>query len=239
MSETYQFKLPLMQPSQAQKHVTFNEVAALLDAVAQLRFVSIVTTTPPVSPADGAAYFVAPVATGSWFGQEGSVAVSANGGWMFVTPKVGWRAWVEETQTQLYFDGISWIDDIEASSPNGALIRNRIIEFDHNIIAGAIHFSSTDIPSNSMVYGVTGRVIEAVVADASATGWEVGINADNSRYGTGYGLPLNSFVHSVSSAPTTYYADTSLRVACVGGDFISGKIRFCLHLLELTPPVSV
>ncbi|MCP5075890.1 MAG: DUF2793 domain-containing protein, partial [Rhodobacteraceae bacterium] len=92
---------------------------------------------------------------------------------------------------------------------------------------------------NAMAYGVTGRVIEAISADATATSWKLGVSGDNSRYGSGYGFSLNSYVHSVSGAPTTYYSDTPLRLACVNGDFTSGKIRFCLHVLELGLPDTV
>ena len=239
MSDTYQFKLPFMQPSQAQKHVTFNEVAALLDAVAQLRLVSLTTTTPPAGGVDGAAYNVAAGATGDWSGQDGQVAVASNGGWLFVTPKTGWRAWVEDTNTQYFYYGGSWVDDVVATSPAGATMRNRILEFDHDILAGNVQYSITDIPANSLLYGLTGRIVEVIVADASATGWKLGVTGDNPRFGAGHGLALNSYVHSISSSPTAYYSDQALRIACIGGNFISGKIRFCLHLMELSPPDSV
>ena len=36
MNETTQLKLPLLQPAQAQKHVTVNEALALLDQLALL-----------------------------------------------------------------------------------------------------------------------------------------------------------------------------------------------------------
>ena len=36
MVETYQFKLPLVQAAQAQKHVSVNEALARLDAAVQL-----------------------------------------------------------------------------------------------------------------------------------------------------------------------------------------------------------
>ena len=69
MSNTYQFELPMLQASQAQKHVTVNETMARLDALAQLRFVSRSLSVPPASPVDGEAYFVASSGTGDWAGQ--------------------------------------------------------------------------------------------------------------------------------------------------------------------------
>ncbi|MCP5074606.1 MAG: DUF2793 domain-containing protein, partial [Rhodobacteraceae bacterium] len=205
MSETYQFNLPLMQPSQAQKHVTFNEVTALLDAVAQVRLASLTLSAPPTVVVDGEAYNVASGATGDWAGQESMIAIASNGGWRFVTPRIGWRAWVEDVAGQYFFDGTGWVDDLVAFSPGGATLRNRIIEFDHDVVAGTFHNTLTSIPANAMAYGVTGRVIEAISADATATSWKLGVGGDNSRYGSGYGFSLNSYVHSVSGAPTTYY----------------------------------
>jgi len=55
MTETNQFQLPLVQASQAQKHVTVNEALARLDAAAQLRLESIVIAVPPVTATDGEA----------------------------------------------------------------------------------------------------------------------------------------------------------------------------------------
>ena len=54
MAETSQFSLPLLSSAQAQKHITVNEALAIVDAVAQLRFLSATIATPPV---------VAPVGT--------------------------------------------------------------------------------------------------------------------------------------------------------------------------------
>jgi len=58
MVETTQFKLPLVDAAQAQKHVTVNEALARLDTAAQLRLVSISVTVPPVTAGDGVAYYV-------------------------------------------------------------------------------------------------------------------------------------------------------------------------------------
>ena len=71
MSETYNLKLPLILPGQAQKHVTVNEALAMLDAVAQLRLVARGVNTPPNSPVDGAAWDVGQSPTGLWAGQAG------------------------------------------------------------------------------------------------------------------------------------------------------------------------
>ena len=83
-------------PAQAQKHVTVNEALARLDAVAQLRVVSSERRRRRRPPAaDGASYLVPAGATGDWAGPGGEIAVWSNGGWVYLAPKAGWRAWDE------------------------------------------------------------------------------------------------------------------------------------------------
>ena len=120
MVETNQFKLPLIDAAQAQKHVTVNEALARLDTVAQLRLVSITQTVPPVTAADGIAYHVPSGAVNAWDGHVGEVAIFANGGWVFISPKLGWVAWIEDAQVRAMFDGTDWRNHILAMSPGGA-----------------------------------------------------------------------------------------------------------------------
>ena len=54
MSDTSnRLALPLIAPSQAQKHVTHNEALALLDILVQLAVEEVQATTPPSAPQEG------------------------------------------------------------------------------------------------------------------------------------------------------------------------------------------
>ena len=53
MTDTSQLKLPLLQPAQAQKHVTVNEALVRLDGLAQLVMQSRSLTIPPPTAAAG------------------------------------------------------------------------------------------------------------------------------------------------------------------------------------------
>ena len=55
--------LPLIQPSQAQKHVTHNEALKILDVLTQLSVVSRNRAAPPVTPVLGEAHIVGAGAT--------------------------------------------------------------------------------------------------------------------------------------------------------------------------------
>ncbi len=87
------FELPYLLPSQAQKHVTHNEALQRLDVVTQLTLRGFVETTPPALPAAGDIYGVGVGASGSWSGQDATLAYWDGAAWLFITPQEGWRAW--------------------------------------------------------------------------------------------------------------------------------------------------
>ena len=53
MTDTAQLGLPLVQPAQAQKHVTVNEALARLDGLVLLTLQSQSVATPPAVVSDG------------------------------------------------------------------------------------------------------------------------------------------------------------------------------------------
>jgi hypothetical protein len=99
--------LPLMQASQAQKHVTHNEALNTLDTVAQLSVLSSSVSTPPIAQ-DGDRYLVPAGGTGDWSDQEGTVSLFDGNAWLFFAPSVGWLAFDQSIGDYLYFNGIGW-----------------------------------------------------------------------------------------------------------------------------------
>ena len=98
--------LPLLLPAQAQKHVTHNEALALLDLLVQLRVQRFDARTPPEAPEDGEVHAVGAGATGAWAGQDGRLAARVGGGWLFVAPREGWRAWdIAGAEVRVHADG--------------------------------------------------------------------------------------------------------------------------------------
>ncbi len=108
MSTTPKLNLPLIAEAQAQKHVTHNEALEHLDALVQATVLDHDLASPPASPNEGEAYIVAASATGDWSGQENSIAVYRNGGWVFHAPQEGWRVWVADESVLLVWDGAAW-----------------------------------------------------------------------------------------------------------------------------------
>ena len=100
--------LPFIQPAQAQKHVTHNEAIERLDLIVQLTVQDFDATTPPVSPAEGQIWAVGTGATDAWVDAPGKLAAFAGGGWFFVTPVAGWRAWDVAGDELRVFTGGTW-----------------------------------------------------------------------------------------------------------------------------------
>ena len=114
MESTVNLALPYIMPSQAQKHVTHNEALLILDALVQLSLKSRAFSTPPDEPAEGDRYLVGPDAEDGWHGRSGSIALFADGGWNFATPRSGFLAWIEdEEKLTVHLDG-TFVDVVPA-----------------------------------------------------------------------------------------------------------------------------
>ncbi len=234
MDETVVLNLPLLQPSQAQKHVTVNEALARLDGLVQLVLVSATLTVPPAVVVSGTAYGVPNGAVNDWAGQSGKVAIGVNGGWVFVTPKAGWRAWIADQGLGAVHDGSDWKNGMLSLSPNGAGTRAGLREIVHTVGSGTVSTTAIVIPSHAMVLGVTARV--TVALSGTLTSWQLGTAGAPDRFGSGLGLGQGSFARGVLSQPLTYYAPSALELTATGGAFSAGEVRIAVHFLELTLP---
>ncbi len=103
--------MPYLQPAQAQKHVTHNEALERLDLLVQLVLASVEANDPPASPAEGEAHGLGTAPTGAWAGRPaGTVAAFQGGGWVFVAPKRGWRAWDRAGDRLRVWTGGAWAE---------------------------------------------------------------------------------------------------------------------------------
>ncbi len=100
--------LPLILPSQAQKHVTHNEALAVLDVVVQLAVITRTLTVPPALAGIGDRHIVPSGGTLDWAGKDGQVAVMTETGWQFHVPRPGWQAHVLSEGQTAVFDGLAW-----------------------------------------------------------------------------------------------------------------------------------
>jgi hypothetical protein len=236
MTDTVNLALPLVQPAQAQKHVTVNEALARIDGLAQLTLLSVSETVPPVAPVEGTAYGVPAGAVNTWAGQAGQVAVVVGGGWVFVPARLGWRAMVLDAGQPAVFDGSDWRIGAATLSPGGASLDLRSEEMDVDVTAGASVVAQLAFPARSIALGVTGRVTAAISGTASA--WEIGVAGDEARYGTGLGMGQNAWINGPAT-PIVMWDATPLVLSAVGGTFAGGTVRLVAHYAELALPASV
>lgn len=102
--------LAYLQPQQAQKHVTVNSGFRRLDALVQTRARSAALGAEPAAPAEGDLYILPAGAAGaSWDAfAGGALAVFQDGAWSEIPPQKGWRAYIEDEDRFLYFNGADW-----------------------------------------------------------------------------------------------------------------------------------
>jgi hypothetical protein len=234
MSNTTQLGLPLVQPAQAQKHVTVNEAFARLDGLVQLVIVSRSVTLPPAAVLGGVCYAVPVGAVNEWSGQDGRLAVGSNGGWEFVDPKRGWRSVILDEGEAAIHDGSDWRGGMATLSPNNAGLALKVSEIDHTIGSGPVSTTAVIIPANAVVIGVTARVLTSITG--TLTGWALGNPGASGRYGSGLGLTAGSWARGVLGQPTTFYLPEAMQLDAEGADFAGGSVRIAVHFMELTLP---
>ncbi len=230
MAETSQLGLPLLQPAQAQKHVTVNEALARLDGLVQLRLQSRSLDVPPEAADEGWVWAVPMAATGAWTGQGGRLAVAVNGGWAFADPQRGWRGWIVDENCEALHDGAGWRAGILALSPFNAAMAFRVVELEHEVAPGAQSQTYDVIPHGTLLFAVTARVVEAI--GGTVASWSLGNPGAEDRFGSGLGLGVGSYTRGLLSTPMAYYSDTSLLLTAAGGTFEGGRVRLALHLYE-------
>lgn len=136
--------LPFLLPSQAQKHVTANQVFQAMDVLVQASVSSRSMTAPPASPAEGDRYIPASGATGAWSGWDEQLTSFQDGGWVTYPPRAGWIVWVEDESQSIAFDGAAWMVPGLATSPetlgvnasadmvNRLVVKSQASLFDHD-----------------------------------------------------------------------------------------------------------
>lgn len=233
MTETPILELPLVQPSQAQKHVTVNEALVRLDGLAQLTLQSRSVTTPP-AVVEGACYAVPASATGDWTGEDGKIAIGSNGGWVTVTPKMGWRAFVVDESVDVLWSGSDWALATLAQTPNGGGALFRTIEVDCPLSTDAVQALSAVVPSHAMLFAASARVIGEITG--TLTAWKLGTASSDAQFGSGMGTAAGSYSSGILGSPTTFYASTPLQFSAIGGTVTGGQLRIAISYMEFTIP---
>lgn len=234
MSETASLALPLLQPSQAQKHVTVNEALLRLDGMVQIKVISRALNDPPETVSDGDCFIVALGGLNAWAGQDQRLAVYSNGGWIFLEPQDGWQGWLIEEHCTVRFTRGGWHSAVLAEARNGAASRLLVAETEFSLQPGAAQFVPVTIPKESMVFACSARISEEITGSLSS--WSLGFESEPQKFGQGMGLSAGSYCTGLLSQPTTYYESLQPWVSPIGGVFSGGVLKVAVHYLVLDLP---
>lgn len=91
--------------AQDQPEVIVNAALRTLEAAVQISALGY-QNDPPVSPSEGDRYLVGDTPTGAWSGHAEEVAYYS-GGWQFLEPMPGWRAYVVG-DSEYFYEETSW-----------------------------------------------------------------------------------------------------------------------------------
>lgn len=163
--------LPLLAPSQAQKHVTHNEALQALDALVQLTVLDRTLTAPPADPAEGDRYLVPAGGGSGWAGAAGTVAAYQNGGWIYYPPMPGWRAFVLADRGDLIWRDGAWRDSADLAISAATL--------GINATADATNRLSLSAPATLLNHEGAGhqlKINKAGVADTAALLFQTGFS---------------------------------------------------------------
>lgn len=176
--------------AQSQPHVPINAATRALEVFAQICAITIGDTAPPGTQAEGDVYIVGDGATGDWAGHDWEVAYYS-GGWLFLTPREGWKAFVVYDSTTYRYNGdspVPWINDgtggaIDATDvtyDGTATVADMIALFDEVILElldTGIPYAQPGQPGDAAVYNVMIPVPLTIPAGLSRTHGYAGTNA--------------------------------------------------------------
>ena len=105
---TPRWLLPFLAVGQAQKEWTHNEALVLVDLLTHPCVEAVGVNAPPVAPALGQCWIVGDSPTGEWIGHVRALAAWTDGGWRFLSPRVGLKVWSRADLYHCHWDGDLW-----------------------------------------------------------------------------------------------------------------------------------
>lgn len=121
LSASPRHALPLLFAGQSQKEVIVNEALLAADALLHTA-IEAMLASPPSAPATGQCWLVGPAATGAFTGQTDRIAAWSDGGWRFLAPREGMRAYDISAAAYRLYAGGAWRLAATPTAPAGGSI---------------------------------------------------------------------------------------------------------------------
>jgi len=115
MGDTPKLGFPKLVEGQETPYVTHNEALNRLDGVINMKVLDRNLTAPPGGESNGDAYLINTPATEAWLGHDGDIGMYYDG-WIFQSPFVPMRIWVNDEGLPLFYNGVDWIVDTGVSA---------------------------------------------------------------------------------------------------------------------------
>jgi len=167
---TSKLQLQYVVANQSQKEVTINADLNVLDMLVQATAKGV-CDAPPETPTEGDVYIVGHAPTGAWEGKAKHIAGFFAGVWCIVSPRAGWRVWLEEGKSVRYQGGV-WTDekkeDVPASLPAGGKKGQILVKLSDNDYdcawqdAPAANVPSTPVPTPGTGSGAAESVMDKI-----------------------------------------------------------------------------
>jgi Major tropism determinant N-terminal domain len=105
-------------------------------------------------------------------------------------------------------------------------------------LSGASTASTISFPNQCLIFGVSCRV-ETAITGTGVTGFQVGRTGGTANeFGAINSLAAGTENSGILGNPNGNYANTTVTVTAVGGNFSGGQLRIQLCYLRLNPPTS-
>ncbi|GEN99689.1 hypothetical protein NSE01_15220 [Novosphingobium sediminis] len=120
-SASPRFALPMLFSGQSQKEVIVNEALLAADVLLHPA-IEAVLSAPPAAPTNGQCWLVGAGATGAFAGQSSRIAAWSEGGWRFIAPREGTRAYDVAAAAYRIFAGGNWQLAPAPAAPTGGSV---------------------------------------------------------------------------------------------------------------------
>lgn len=238
MTATPRLSLPLLAAGQAQKHVTHNDALVRLDGMIHLAVASRSETAPPSSPSETDAYIVPADGTGAFAGRTDRLALYEDAGWTFLTPRIGWQAWVADEAELQIWTGTEWRRAAPTSSMGAELwgvngtadettrfvVAAEASLFNHDGAGHQLKLNKAGVGDTASLLFQTGYSGRAEVGLAGDDDLHVKVSADGANWIEA--LVIDRSTGAVSLPATDWAQDRPLPNLLVNGDMLVNQRGF-------------